>query len=93
MKIKKQEKTPREEENGILLLFPTRVTRKMFSVPIDSGATRCFVTPVCHISVKMMCVFQYTFLELENGVKILFRGVVWGAQITPASMTTSLSLG
>ena len=38
---------PRIEEDGILLVVPARINGKLFSALIDSGATRCFVTPDC----------------------------------------------
>ena len=44
---KKQEKIPRVEEDGILLVVPARINGKLFSALIDSGATRCFVTQEC----------------------------------------------
>ena len=76
------------QENGILLVVSARVNGKTFSALIDSGTTRCFVTPDCVTVAGLACVPQDTFLELGNGTKALSRGMVQGAPITLAGVTT-----
>ena len=61
---------------------------KTFFFFFDSGATRCFVTPDCVTVAELACVSQDTFLELGNGTRVLSRGMVQGAPITLAGVTT-----
>ena len=89
-KIKR--KIERVEEDGILLVVPARINGKMFTALIDSGATRCFVTPECSTIAGLSCVPHDTFLELGNGARALSRGMVQGAPITLAGVTTKLDL-
>ena len=72
-KIKR--KIERVEEDGILLVVPTRINGKLFTALIDSGATRCFVTPECSTIAGLSCVPHDTFSELGNGARAL--SVVW----------------
>ena len=89
-KIKR--KIERVEEDGILLVVPARINGKLFTALIDSGATRCFVTPECSTIAGLSCVPHDTFLELGNGARALSRGMVQGAPITLAGVTTMLDL-
>ena len=89
-KIKR--KTERVEEDGILVVVPARINGKLFTALIDSGATRCFMTPECSIIAGLSCVPHDTFLELGNGARTLSRGMVQGAPITMAGVTTRLDL-
>ena len=89
-KIKR--KIERVEEDGILLVVPARINGKLFTALIDSGATRCFVTPECSTIAGLSCVPHDTFLELGNGARALSRGMVQGAPITLAGVTTRLDL-
>ena len=91
-KGKKKRKIERVEEDGILLIVPTRINGKVFTALIDSGATRCFVTPECSTIAGLSCVPHDTFLELGNGARALSRGMVQGAPITLAGVTTRLDL-
>ena len=76
---KGQEKIPRVEEDGILLVVRAQINDKLFSALIDSGATRCFVTQECCTVAGLTCIPQDTFLELGNGARALSRGMVQGA--------------
>ena len=89
-KIKR--KIERVEEDGILLVVPARINGKLFTALIDNGATRCFVTPECSTIAGLSCVPHDTFLELGNGARALSRGIVQGAPITLAGVTTRLDL-
>ena len=73
---KNEQKIARVQEDGILLVVPARINGKTFFALIDSGATRCFVTPDCVTVAGLACVPQDTFLELGNGTKALSRGMV-----------------
>ena len=88
----KSVKIPRIEEDGILLVVPARINGKLFSALIDSGATRCFVTPECCTVAGLSCISHDTFLELGNGARALSRGMVQGAPITLAGVTTKTDL-
>ena len=89
---KKQEKIPRVEEDGILLVVPARINGKLFSALIDSGATRCFITQQCCTVAGLSCIPQDTFLELGHGARALSRGLVQGAPLTLAGVTTKTDL-
>ena len=82
----------RAEEDGILLVVPVKINGKTFSALIDSGATRCFVTRECCTIAGLSCESHDTFLELGNGTTALSRGMVRGAPITTASVTTRMNL-
>ena len=89
---KKQEKIPRIEEDGILLVVPTRINGKLFSALIDSRATRCFVTQECCTVVGLVCIPHDTFLELGNGARALSCDLVQGAPITLVGVTIKTNL-
>ena len=85
-------KNKRMEEDGILLVVPAKIRGKEFRALIDSGATRCFVTPECCTIGGLSCVPHDTFLELGNGQKALSRGLVQDAPITLGGVTTKTDL-
>ena len=89
---KNKKKIPRVEEDGILLVVPTRINGKLFFALIDSGAPRCFVTQECCTVAGLTCIPQDTLLELGNGARALSRGLVQGAPITLAGVTTKTDL-
>ena len=59
---------------------------------IDSGATRCFVTPACVTTVGLKGQPRDTFLELGNGEKFLSRGYVPDVPVVTASLTVKIGL-
>ena len=71
-----QNKFPRTIEDGLLLVVPTKIYGKEVKTLIDSGATRCFVTPSCVARVGLKGLPRDVFLELGNGQKYLSRGYV-----------------
>ena len=73
-------------------MVPARINCKLFSALIDNGATRCFVTQECCTVAGLTCIPQDTFLELGNGARALSRGLVPGAPITLAGVTTKTDL-
>ena len=62
-----EKKTKRVEKDGILMVVTARVYGKEFRTLIDSGATRCFVTPDCCLVGGLITLPHDTFLELGNG--------------------------
>ena len=69
-------KIPRVLKDGLLLVVTARINGHLVRTLIDSGATRCFVTPSCVTAVGLKGQPQDTFLELGNGQKYLSRGLV-----------------
>ena len=64
-------KSKRKMADGLLLVVPTQIYGKTVKTLIDSGATRCFVTPSCVARVGLKGMPQDVFLELGNGQKYL----------------------
>ena len=62
---KQQNKAPRGIDDGLLLVVPARINGHTVRALIDSGATRCFVTPSCVAAVGLKGTPQDIFLELE----------------------------
>ena len=61
-----EKKTKRGEKDSILMVVDARVYGKEFRTLIDSGATRCFVTPDCCLVGDLTTSPHDTFLELGN---------------------------
>ena len=59
---------------------------------IDSGATRCFVTPACVTAGGLKGTPQDVFLELGNGQKYLSKGFVPDATVVTAGLTVRVGL-
>ena len=59
---------------------------------IDSGATRCFVTPSCVATVGLKGIPRDIFLELGNGEKYLSRGYVPDVPVVTAGLTLKIGL-
>ena len=69
-------KFSRMVKDGLLLIVTARINGHAVRALIDSGATRCFVTPTWVTAVGLKDKPQDTFLELGNGQKFLSRGFV-----------------
>ena len=78
--------------DGLLLVVPTQIYGKRVQTLIDSGATRCFVTPTCVARVGLKGMPQDLFLELGNGQKYLSRGYVPDVPIATAGLVTKMDL-
>ena len=89
---KQQNKIHRTIDDGLLLVVPTRINGHMFRALIDSGATKCFVTPVCVTAVGLKGTPQDVFLELGNGQKYLSRGFVPDATVLTTGLTVRVGL-
>ena len=59
---------------------------------IDSGTTRCFVTPACVKAVGLKGTPRDIFLELGNGEKYLSRGYVPDVPVVTAGLTMKVGL-
>ena len=59
---------------------------------IDSGATRCFVSPACVTACGLKGVPRDVFLELGNGEKILSRGYIPDVPIVTGGLTVKTGL-
>ena len=89
---KQLNKSTRLMKDGLLLVVTTRINGHSVRALIDSGATRCFVTPSCITAVGLKGQPQDTFLELGNGQKFLSRGLVREVSIVTAGLTMRVSL-
>ena len=72
---KQQNQIPRGISDGLLLVVTARINGHSVRALIDSGATRCFVTPACVTAVGLKGTPKDVFLELGNGQKYLSRGL------------------
>ena len=89
---KQQNKTPRGIDDGLLLVVSARIHGHIVRELIDSGATRCFVTPTCVTKSGLKGIPRDIFLELGNGDKILSRGYIPDAPIVTAGLTVKVDL-
>ena len=85
-------KFPRSVKDGLLLVVTARINGHPVRTLIDSGATRCFVTPACVTAVGLKGTPQDTFLELGNGQKYLSRGFVPDVPVVTAGLTVRVGL-
>ena len=69
-----QSTNPRNEEDGILLVVPVWIFGHEIRALIDSGATRCFISPAGVTQCGLTVESHNTFLELGDGKKVLSRG-------------------
>ena len=74
------------------MVVPTNIYGKEVSELIDSGATRCFVTPSCVARVGLKGIPRDVFLELGNGEKYLSRGYVPDVPIVIAGLKVKIGL-
>ena len=89
---KQQNKAPRGISDGLLLVVTARINGHPVRALIDSGATRCFITPACITTVGLKGIPRDIFLELGNGQKYLSRGFVPDTPIVTAGLTVKVGL-
>ena len=87
-----QPKNPRKEDDGILLIVPARVFGHEIRALIDSGATRCFISPAAVTKCALEIETHNTFLELGDGTKVLSRGRAVNVPIVTAGFSAKLNL-
>ena len=88
----KQNKISRTVDDGLLLVIPAWINGQCVRALIDSGATRCFVTPACITTVGLKGMPKDIFLELGNGQKYLSRGFVPNIPVVTAGLTVKVGL-
>ena len=86
--MKKHKNFHRNIEDGLLLVVAAQIYEKQ----IDSGATRCFVTPACVKAVGLKGTPRDIFLELGNGEKYLSREYVPDVSVITAGLTMKVGL-
>ena len=79
-------------EDGVLLIVPIVIRGKIFKALVDSGATRCFVSPSCMTVAGLQGKISDTFLELGNGQHVLSRGYVPEVPVTFSGHTSTVDL-
>ena len=82
----------RNEEDGILLIVSVRIYGKVFRALVDSGASRCFVSPEVVQTAQLQWEPHDTFLELGNGEEILSRGRVINVPVVTGNNCTRYNL-
>ena len=90
--MKQLNKIPRLMKDGLLLVVTARINGHPVRTMIDSGATRCFVTPACVTAVGLKGKPQDTFLELGNGQKFLSRGLAPDVLVVTTSLIVRVGL-
>ena len=87
-----QPKNPRSQEDGVLMVVPARIFGQEVRALIDSGATRCFISPAgvtkCGLNVES----HNTFLELGDGKKVLLRGRAVDVPVVTSGYSTKMNL-
>ena len=87
---KKEISLGRRIEDGLLLVVSTKISGHIVKALIDSGATRCFVTPAYVTTCGLKAKPRDVFLELGNGEKFLSRGFIPDVPITTAGLTVKI---
>jgi len=90
--FKDQPKNPRQKEDGILLVVPVRIFGREIRALIDSGATRCFISPASVTKCGLSIESHNTFLELGDGKKVLSRGRAVDVPVVTAGFAAKLNL-
>ena len=90
--VKKHKNFYRKLEDGLLLVVSAVIYGKPVRALIDSGATKCFITPSCVTYVGLKGIPRDVFLELGNGEKYLSRCYVPEVPITTAGLTLKVGL-
>lgn len=89
---KENRKLNRKIEDGLLMVVSARIVGKKFRALIDSGATRCLVTPTCAATCGLKAIPRDIFLELGNGVKFLSRGHEPDVLVVTAGLAVKIGL-
>ena len=82
----------RRIEGGLLLVVFTKIYGHTVKALIDSGATRCFVTPAFVTTYGLKAKPRDVFLELGNGEKFLSRGFIPDVPVVTAGLTVKIGL-
>ena len=79
-------------EDGLLMVVSASIYGRKIRTLIDSGATRCFVSPACVAACGLKGVPRDIFLELGNCEKILSRGYIPYVPVVTAGLTVKIGL-
>ena len=82
----------RTPDDGVLLFVTVFIRGKQFTALVDSGASRCFVSPSVLKVLRLQGKRSDTFLELGNGQRVLSRGYVPEVSVTVGGHTSSIDL-
>ena len=89
---KDQPVNPRSKEDGVLMVVPARIFGREVRALIDSGASRCFISPatvtLCGLDVES----HNTFMELADGKKVLSRGRTVGVPVVTGGYAVKMDL-
>ena len=66
--------TERSQDDGILLIVPARLYGHKVQCLVDSGATRCYMSPDIQLAAGINCTASETFLELADGTRVISAG-------------------
>ena len=66
--------TERSQDDGILLIVPARLYGHKVQCLVDSGATRCYMSPDIQLAAGLNCTASETFLELADGTRVISAG-------------------
>ena len=89
---KENKKVIRTVEDGLLMVVSASICGRKIRTLIDSGATRCFVSPACVTACGLKGVPRDVFLKLGNGEKILSRGYIPNVPVVTAGLTVKTGL-
>ena len=89
---KDQPVNPRSKEDGVLMVVPARIFGREVCALIDSGASRCFISPatvtLCGLDVES----HNTFMELADGKKVLSQGRTVGVPVVTGGYAVKMDL-
>ena len=72
--------------------MPARIYGKKIQALVDSGATRCFISPSAVLKCGLRTVPEETVLELADGRKLLSNGVCPNVLISVSTATSRIDL-
>ena len=92
MKKMKKSENVRDEEDGVLFIVPVRIYGNVFRALVDSGASRCFVSPEVVQTTQFQWEPHDTFLELGNGERIMSRCRITNVPVVTGNHCTRCNL-
>ena len=82
----------RTPDDGVLLFVTVFIRGRQLKALVDSGASRCFISPSAVKVLGLQGRRSDTFLELGNGQRVLSRGYVPEVPVTVGGHTSSTDL-
>ena len=89
---KEKKEVIRTVEDGLLIVVSASIYGRKIRTLIDSGATRCFVSPACLAACGLKGVPRDVFLELGNREKILSSGYIPNIPVVTTSLIVKTGL-